>query len=72
MMNIIDLKDSPYKDSKAQNGFNSVSKGMVVLETPPFTDSSYPYCVQHGAMLKMDPSGLWRCPTCNVGCFQTD
>ena len=64
-MTIIDLKESPYKDSKAQNGFDSVSAGKVVLQGTP-------HCVKHGAMNKMDPSGLWRCIMCNVGCFQVE
>lgn len=67
-MKIVDLKDSPYKDSIAKNGFDSVSKGRVVLL--PTNGKMYPTCIYHGAMNKMDASGLWRCPTCNSGCYQ--
>lgn len=70
-MNIIDLKDSPYNDSLAKNGFDSVSLGKVFLKTDNPTIQETPHCATHGAMNKMDASGLWRCIMCNVGCFQT-
>lgn len=69
-MVICDLKDSPYKDSKAQNGFDSVSKGLVVNLTKDPKVAETPHCVTHGAMNKMDSSGIWRCVMCNIGCFQ--
>lgn len=70
-MKIIDLKDSPYKDSLATNGFDSVVKGLVFLKTDNPKIQETPHCINHGAMNKMDSSGLWRCIACNAGCFQT-
>lgn len=67
-MEIIDLKDSPYKDSKSKNGFDSVSTNKISLKI--YLNKKYPSCNIHGAMNKVDSSGLWRCLTCNVGCFQ--
>ena len=69
-MKIIDLKDSPYKDSKATNGFDSVSTGRVILKSDYENVQETPHCINHGAMNKVDKSGLWRCLVCNVGCFQ--
>jgi len=69
-MKVIDLKDSPYSDSKAINGFDSVSVGKVVLKTTRDNVQETPHCVNHGAMNKVDQSGLWRCITCGVGCYQ--
>lgn len=68
-MKIIDLKDSPYSNSSAQNGFDSVSLGKVVLKTTNPKVNPSPHCVLHGAMNKMDSSGIWRCIACNVGCY---
>lgn len=69
-MKIIDLKDSPYKDSTSKNGFDSVSIGAVILKTDHSNVPETPHCITHGAMNKVDKSGLWRCIACNVGCFQ--
>lgn len=71
-MQIIDLKDSTYKDSPAKNGFDSVSKGLVILKTTDVNIMETPYCVKHGAMNKVSADGVWRCPTCNVGCYQNN
>jgi len=71
-MIIIDLKDSPYKDSKAKNGFDSISKGIVILKSTVEGQKETPHCILHGAMNKVDPSGLWRCLICNEGAYQTD
>jgi len=69
-MEVIDLKDSPYKDSPAKNGFDSVSRGLVIVKTDNPNITPTPHCINHGAMNKMDASGLWRCIACNAGCFQ--
>ncbi len=69
-MKIIDLKDSPYKDSKAKNGFEGVSSGKVILKSDYPNTIETPHCINHGAMNKVDVSGLWRCFMCNEGCYQ--
>ena len=69
-MKIIDLQDAPGFDSQRSpsNGRDSVSQGFVFVKTYPF--GNYPHCRKHGAMLKVDAVGTWRCPTCHVGCWE--
>ena len=69
-MKIIDLKDSPYSNSSAKNGFDSVSNGKVFLKTDSINVQETPHCIIHGAMNKVDANGLWRCLTCNAGAYQ--
>ena len=30
-------------------------------------DKKYPYCSNHGAMLKVSKEGIWRCYLCHIG-----
>ncbi len=69
-MKIVDLMDSPYADSSAKNGFDSVSTGKVYLDSSSWEIDDTPHCSVHKAMNKVDPSGLWRCLMCGVGAFQ--
>ena len=66
-MQAIDLKDSIFNDSEAKNGFDGVSKGLVIVKS---TNECLPtpHCINHGAMNKVSADGMWRCFTCNVGC----
>lgn len=70
-MNIVDLADSPYKDSMAKNGFGAVNNGLITIKSSYPGTNSTPHCHIHRAMNKVDSSGLWRCLMCNIGCFQT-
>lgn len=67
-MKFIDLARSPYKNSAVRNGFRSIEEKKVISKK--IGRRVYPYCVRHGAMNKVDPSGLWRCLMCNEGCYQ--
>ena len=69
-MRIIDLKDSPFNDSEARNGFDSVSMGRVILKSDYPDTPQTPHCINHGAMNKVSKDGTWRCIACNVGCYQ--
>lgn len=71
ILKIVDLQNSPYANSPAKNGFDSVSTRKVILKSNDPSIMETPHCIQHGAMNKVDASGLWRCLTCNVGAFAT-
>lgn len=34
--------------------------------------NGYPACTIHGAMLKVTPEGLWRCPQCHIGYWEKE
>ena len=64
---IKDIKDMPNFNDKVTNCIDSVSRGKILLETKPF--GIFPYCQEHGALLMVSPDGIWRCPSCNEGCY---
>lgn len=71
-MKIIDIKEMPNFNPSVPNGIDSVSSGKVYLKDHKDGLHS-PYCIRHGAMLKVSPHGIWRCGElgCDNGCFQT-
>lgn len=80
-MKLIDLREMPGANLSVPNGMDSVSRGLVELrEDPHAVAISYgaeeyavthtsPHCVKHGAMNRMSHDGIYRCPTCHVGCY---
>lgn len=77
-MKVIDIKDSPAYNPKMLIGNDSVSTGKVILyledvlfkKFNEFLLNSYPYCREHGAMLKVSKNRpIWRCPECHEGCW---
>ena len=76
----VDLKDAPGFNPAVRNGIDSVSAGKVVVGTyltlidgefrPVLFSPGYPHCAEHGAMNKVSPEGIWRCLTCNEGCWE--
>lgn len=65
-MRIIDMKNMPNFNPAVKNGIDSVSSDKVYLK------DEYPHCKNHGALLKVSPNGIWRCPACNEGCYEVE
>lgn len=75
-MRVIDLKEMPGANPSVPNGMDSVSGGLVFWRQGPGplfgTEQSGPWCAAHGAMNRMSHDGIYRCPTCHVGCYLVD
>ena len=67
----VDLSAMPNYNPAVQNGTDSVSRGLVLVEVAT-NGRAYPRCSVHGAMLKVSEAGIWRCGElhCGVGCFE--
>lgn len=80
-MRIIDLKDVPGMSSAVPNGMDSVSRGLVKIgfdfryidpDSGELASHFSPHCTKHLAMNRMSKDGIYRCPTCHVGCYLVD
>lgn len=65
----VDLQEMPGFNPSVPNGRDSVSRGVVF--TKVIDGIPYPYHVKYGALLKVSPDGIWRCPVTNEGCYET-
>ena len=66
---MMDVKSMPDYNPEIKNGNDSVSSGHIVLKQ--YNGKMYPACINHGALLKVSQDGIWRCGTCNKGCYTT-
>ncbi len=66
---IIDVKDMPgFKPYATGQLEDSVTRGKVYVQK--VKHGWFPYCKEHGAMLKVSKFGMWRCAVCHEGCYQ--
>lgn len=75
----IDIRHMPGFNASVTNGIDSVSKEAVYLsrifvqmhDGYDVSYTKYPFCTNHGAMLRVSREGIWRCGElgCDNGCW---
>lgn len=68
---LVNVEAMPNRDPSVKNGLRSVTEGKVRWGRPRLGGLETIMCVRHGAMLRVGEK-LWRCPTCNEGCYTPD